>query len=86
MKDRVKKQMFRLYEPYKDKGISLSTKVISTEYSESRSEDICRELFGNNDFAMVCGNIIDNECEKYITESGTAIFCMLWYSSLKIQH
>lgn len=64
MKDRVKKQMFRLYEPYKDKGISLSTKVISTEYSESRSEDICRELFGNNDFAMVCGNIIDNECEE----------------------
>ena len=64
MKDRVKKQMFSLYEPYKDKGISLSTEVISTEYSESRSEDICRELFGNNDFAMVCGNIIDNECEE----------------------
>lgn len=64
MKDRVKKQMFRLYEPYKDKGISLSTEVISTEYSESRSEDICRELFGNNDFAMICGNIIDNECEE----------------------
>ena len=38
MKDRVKKQMFSLYEPYKDKGISLSTEVISTEYSESRSE------------------------------------------------
>lgn len=64
MRARVGEQMMKLYEPYKNNQITINTEVINTEYSESNAQEICRKLINDSDFSIVCGNIIDNECEE----------------------
>lgn len=64
MKARVTSQMTKLYEPYKNNQIKIDTEIISTEYNENNSQDICSKLLNDCDFSMVCGNMIDYECEE----------------------